>query len=380
MKIDVIQYFSLNIFSSILLIILLISMFSKKEIYRYSSRLFMHIIVAILFLLILEILSWVFDGIQTSIAKNLNFMFNTIFFVFSGIVAGFFASYVDYIIFKSKERLLKRMYYMHVLIILIVLGIINYFVPILFSLGEENIYSRGPLILLGLGLIGILMIYILFLVYLNKKRLKGKAITIYIFVLLPFFSAVLQMLSYGLLIMWSGMAIGVIIAYIFTETVSTSKDYLTKLHTRLMIVEYVERLIEKKIKFYIIMIDLDDYKTFNDELGHNEGDKILVNFSKVLSNNFHLNSVVSRFGGDEFVVVSQSSEKEILQNIKKIEATLKSFDSYPLIKKLKFSYGYSFNDLTQKRSIDSLLDDADNMMYRLKSEHKNMKRRRSDSV
>ncbi len=374
------QDFSLNIFSSILLIVLLISMFSKRELYRFSSRLFAHIIVAILLLLVLEILSWVFDGIQTSSARNLNFIFNTLFFVSSGVVAGLFASYVDYIVFKSKERLLKRLYYMHVFIILIILAIINCFTPILFSLSEENLYSREPWILLGLGLIGILMVVVLISVYQNRKRLQGKAITIYIFVLLPFITAVLQMVTYGLLIMWSGMAIGVVIAYIFTENISTSKDYLTKLRTRLMIVEYVERLIEKKTEFAVIMIDLDDYKSINDEFGHSEGDKVLVSFSDVLSKCFHLNSVVSRFGGDEFVIISKSTENEILSNIKKVEDALSNYDSYPLIKDLKFSYGYSFNSLDKITSIDSLLDDADRNMYQLKSEHKNLKRRKSDSA
>lgn len=378
--IDLIQDFSLNIFSSIVLIILLVSMFIKKEIYRFSSRLFGYIIVSILLLLILEILSWVFDGTETPIARNLNYIFNVLFFISSGILAGLFSSYVDYIIYKSKERLQKRLYYMHIFVFMIVLSIINHFNPILFSFNEENIYSREPLILLGLGSVGLLMVYILTLVFQNRKNLRKKSITINIFVLLPFFAAVLQMITYGLLIMWSGMAVGVIIAYIFTETISTSKDYLTKLHTRFMTVEYAERLIEKKTRFAVIMIDLDDYKSFNDEYGHSEGDKILVNFSKVLSKCFHLNSIVSRFGGDEFVIISQSSEKNILLSIKDIEDTLKSYDIYPLIKNLRFSYGYSFSDFNQNKSLDSLLDDADRNMYRLKSEHKNQNRRRSDKV
>lgn len=377
---ELIQDFSLNIFSSIVLIILLVSMYIKKEIYRFSSRLFGYIILAILLLLNLEILSWVFDGIETQIARNLNYIFNILFFISSGIVAGLFSSYVDYIVFKSKERLRNRLYYMHVFILLIVLIIINHFVPIIFGFSETNIYSRGPLILLGLGLVGLLMFYILFLVFQNRKRLQGKAITIYIFVLLPFFAAILQMITYGLLIMWSGMAIGVIIAYIFTETISTSRDYLTKLHTRLLIVEYVERLVQKKTEFSVIMIDLDDYKLFNDEHGHSEGDKILINFSKVLTQCFHSNSIVSRFGGDEFVIISQSNEEDILANIKHIEETLNKYEAYPLIKKLKFSYGYSFSKIDQVTSLDSLLDDADRKMYKLKSKHKNQNRRRSDSA
>ena len=376
--IEFFQDFSLNIFSSILLIILLISMFTKKETYRFSSRLFMRIIIAILILLILEVLSWVFDGIQTVTAMRLNFLFNTLFFMASGIVAGFFSSYVDYIIYKSRERLKKRLYYMHVSIIIIILGVINCFVPLLFTINSENIYSREPLILLGIGFVGVLMIYILGLVFLNRKKLEGNAPTIYVFVLLPFVTAVLQMVSYGLLIMWSGMALGVIIAYIFTETVNNTKDYLTKLNTRLMVGEYVERLIEKEVVFTVIMIDLDDYKSFNDNYGHSEGDKILINFSKLLSECFNENSIVSRFGGDEFVIVTQLNESNIHDNINDLISKISEFEHYPLLKEVKFSYGLSMNDTSKDMTFDSILDNADSKMYNLKAQHKNLKRRAND--
>jgi diguanylate cyclase (GGDEF)-like protein len=296
----------------------------------------------------------------------------------SGIVAGFFSSYVDYIIYKSRERLKKRLYYMHVSIIIIILGVINCFVPLLFTINSENIYSREPLILLGIGFVGVLMIYILGLVFLNRKKLEGNAPTIYVFVLLPFVTAVLQMVSYGLLIMWSGMALGVIIAYIFTETVNNTKDYLTKLNTRLMVGEYVERLIEKEVVFTVIMIDLDDYKSFNDNYGHSEGDKILINFSKLLSECFNENSIVSRFGGDEFVIVTQLNESNIHDNINDLISKISEFEHYPLLKEVKFSYGLSMNDTSKDMTFDSILDNADSKMYNLKAQHKNLKRRAND--
>ncbi len=376
--IDFFEQFSLNTFSIILLLILLVSMVSKKEIYRYSSRLFVRIIFSILMLLILEILSWSFDGIQNEFAKILNYLFNLVFFVSSGVLAGFFASYVDFLVFKSKERLKRRIYYMHSLIFLLVLGIINMFTPILFTISDSNVYERGPLIILGLGVVGILMVYILIIVYLNKDKVDQKISTIYIFILLPFIAAVLQMMSYGLLIMWSGMALGVVIAYIFTETISTSKDYLTKLYTRAVIDDYVDRLIDKNVSFSITMIDLDDYKLFNDKYGHKEGDKILVYFSKTLLSAFPDDSVVSRFGGDEFVIISYMNEIEVEDCFRRVREVLRNNQEYPLINNAMFSYGYSLNRSGQTQTLDKMLDDADRNMYQMKAVRKNLKRRVTD--
>ncbi|MFH1376400.1 MAG: GGDEF domain-containing protein [Candidatus Woesearchaeota archaeon] len=53
------------------------------------------------------------------------------------------------------------------------------------------------------------------------------------------------------------------------------------------------------------IFDLDGFKQFNDKKGHKEGDKVLIEFAKVLEKNTRLGDVLSRWGGDEFVVVLQ---------------------------------------------------------------------------
>lgn len=376
---DFIANFGLNLFSLTLLIILLLSMISKKEIYRYSSRLIMHIIISIAIMLGLEIFSWLFDGIDNSFARFLNYFFNLAFFVSSGIVLGFFATYIDFLIYKSKERIAKRLYYMHGFIIMIILGIVNLFVPLLFTVDSSNLYHREPFIILGFGIFSFAMFYFMIIAYLNKSILQTKTIvSIYVFMFLPFIAGALQMIFYGVIIMWSGMALGVVIAYIFTESISVSKDYLTKLYTRAIAVEYMERQIHKKNTFSVLVLDLDDYKLLNDKYGHKEGDKILVYFSNILLNVFGPTSIISRFGGDEFVIVSSYNSKEIDMQITRIEEELISHESYELIRDVKFSYGYTINKLGKVESVDEILDQADLKMYEVKSKHKNLRRRISD--
>lgn len=53
----------------------------------------------------------------------------------------------------------------------------------------------------------------------------------------------------------------------------------------------------------IAFIDLDDFKTVNDTLGHSAGDEILIDMGNILSELFRPNDIICRFGGDEFLIL-----------------------------------------------------------------------------
>lgn len=65
---------------------------------------------------------------------------------------------------------------------------------------------------------------------------------------------------------------------------------------------------DKNCKGYLFMIDVDDFKTVNDTLGHAMGDLALINLVKLLKENFRKADVVGRLGGDEFIVFMTNTE------------------------------------------------------------------------
>lgn len=65
---------------------------------------------------------------------------------------------------------------------------------------------------------------------------------------------------------------------------------------------------DKNCKGYLFMIDVDDFKTVNDTLGHAMGDLALINLVKLLKKNFRKDDVVGRLGGDEFIVFMTNTE------------------------------------------------------------------------
>lgn len=86
-------------------------------------------------------------------------------------------------------------------------------------------------------------------------------------------------------------------------------DSLTKLPNRHLLIEKLEKGIENakqhNTKIAVMFLDLDRFKIINDSLGHDIGDKVLVEVSKHLSDILRKDDSVCRWGGDEFVLLAE---------------------------------------------------------------------------
>ncbi|MEE1674801.1 sensor domain-containing diguanylate cyclase [Agarivorans aestuarii] len=125
----------------------------------------------------------------------------------------------------------------------------------------------------------------------------------------------------------------------------------------------------QNISLAIAYMDLDQFKPINDEHGHAEGDKALQLFAEQMRSTFRESDLFARMGGDEFVVLftdtNVADATDILQRFaKELTAAAKQHQlAYPLC----FSYGLLEVDFKQFKSIDSALEQADQLMYQNKS-------------
>ncbi len=98
-----------------------------------------------------------------------------------------------------------------------------------------------------------------------------------------------------------------------TNYYQAQHDMLTGLYNRRYFMEYMEplhqRLLEKNKISYMLLIDLDHFKTINDSLGHEIGDKLLIAVSKRLAAYSKDKYILARLGGDEFILVSDELDK-----------------------------------------------------------------------
>ena len=94
----------------------------------------------------------------------------------------------------------------------------------------------------------------------------------------------------------------------------SNRDDLTGLYNRRYFFERFEREVERAKRYNrclsIILMDLDHFKRYNDTFGHLSGDRALQAVANVLRENIRKVDIVSRYGGEEFVVVLPETDKE----------------------------------------------------------------------
>lgn len=154
-------------------------------------------------------------------------------------------------------------------------------------------------------------------------------------------------------------------------------DELTKLPNRKLLFNLSNDLIEANKNFALIFVDLNKFKYINDVFGHSAGDEVLVNFSRRLKKCLKDKGIVTRYSGDEFIIIYNNyidnDELQLFFNNVILEE-FKEPITFNNGKKVFMNFaagvsvypkdGNSFNDLINK---------SDFMMYSSKRSSKNSK-------
>ena len=202
------------------------------------------------------------------------------------------------------------------------------------------------------------------MMYMNKDRQNSKIVRgVLLFLLFPILGSIIQAFYNQLYYQFTGLAIGVLIVFVFLETTSGNKDYLTNLNTRRVLDEYLDNLVVNQLEFTVVMIDLDHFKEVNDHFGHQKGDEVLVEFANILLHTTKDKlSLITRLGGDEFLCILAKSDHEDYPNfIDNVKKAIKENALFIQFDDLDFSYGSTTYD--DNLSIDDLLRKVDVLMY-----------------
>ncbi|UPQ89916.1 GGDEF domain-containing response regulator [Vibrio sinaloensis] len=155
------------------------------------------------------------------------------------------------------------------------------------------------------------------------------------------------------------------------------EDGLTKVKNRRYVDEKLEEMIalhgRHQLPLSIILLDVDRFKLYNDNYGHLEGDKCLINIAKCLSQLFvRSGEVVGRYGGEEFVVLlGHTDGDKALQDAQRIKSALAKTaipHQYSDVSQVvTVSQGVLTLQPTGHENIDSLYKQADERLYRAKA-------------
>ncbi|HYI35317.1 MAG TPA: diguanylate cyclase [Thermoleophilaceae bacterium] len=149
-------------------------------------------------------------------------------------------------------------------------------------------------------------------------------------------------------------------------------DPLTGLANRALFKQSLEEALAQPAadgRVFVLFADLDDFKSVNDTLGHDAGDRLLIEVAGRLKGDVRSTDTVARLGGDEFVILragARDAEQESRRLLERVEASLRRpFNLDGQVVRSAASVGSAIADGTKEA--EALLVDADAAMYRVKS-------------
>mgnify|MGYP005835058095 CR=1 FL=1 len=154
-------------------------------------------------------------------------------------------------------------------------------------------------------------------------------------------------------------------------------DELTGLYNRrrffVLTEQYLKLSIRTKKRLLFLFIDMDNLKGINDHYGHNEGDQALIDLANILKKTFRESDIVARIGGDEFVVLSESTDGNGKKVMTRLYENIEDYNTKGSRRyTLSISVGTTQFDPKHPIPIDELLSKGDALMYAQK------RRRRKD--
>jgi diguanylate cyclase (GGDEF)-like protein len=152
-------------------------------------------------------------------------------------------------------------------------------------------------------------------------------------------------------------------------------DGLTKVFNRRALDRYLETITRKealKHNLYLLILDIDDFKSINDTYGHVVGDKILIFIANLLRKTLRDGDKVFRYGGEEFVVIlNRISEEKCEEIAKRILHTISSNNLLYKGDSVNVTISIGATNYQTGDTPDDLIDRADKALYRSKERGKN---------
>ncbi len=243
---------------------------------------------------------------------------------------------------------------------------VNLFVPIVFTVNENNVYARTNFFLLYLVLdTGFLLDGLV--LYLRTGKTGGvlKFFPVWLFIVPVFLSFIIQCVFYGVSTIWPFIAISIAGILVGLQNELVFRDPLTGLYNRYYL-DYLKQKISRKEtgELTAMMLDLNGFKEINDRYGHKAGDEALMDAAGILNGTVGALGTVIRYAGDEFIILLNTTDPDQVRHCQ--DDIRRGMDAYNLQNNKDFSLSASIGccplDL-RTDSVQDFLGMVDRKMY-----------------
>ncbi len=328
-----------------------------------EDRLLLGIMLLIVCACVADAASFAVDNRPGELFRGLSYVSNFVLFFANLVIGPLWVMLVSRHIYGNVSRF-QCVLMTSISGLVFALLIANFFYPVVFRISETNVYSRGPLFMVN-NLMEIAFMIDGVIIYLIGRARSGgvKFFPVLQFVWPIFICVCLQNFFYGISTVWVGIAVGFTSLMLALQNENIFIDKLTRLFNRY----YLDRIsgtLKRSNKIAMMMIDMNGFKSINDNLGHSQGDDALFSMAEILRETVESHGTAVRYAGDEFVIVINTDNEQVAASYRdKIKQKLADFNKKRIKKyKLSASIGMGIFDLKQN-NLDEILEIIDKRMY-----------------
>ncbi|WP_170114217.1 diguanylate cyclase [Kangiella spongicola] len=146
-------------------------------------------------------------------------------------------------------------------------------------------------------------------------------------------------------------------------------DRLTGLHNRYYLEMQFERYSNTFSHMAFVLIDVDHFKSINDELGHLVGDEVLIELSELLRRNTRKTDTLARWGGEEFAILCPETEPSQAETLAEKLRCMVESNNFNNVGKITCSFGISWT--ANQQTLRELYLIADKALYQSKRNGRN---------
>ncbi|TVP94301.1 MAG: GGDEF domain-containing protein [Acholeplasmatales bacterium] len=363
-----------NLYAALIALIILFSLYSQRDFTQLNHRQFYRMTILTILLLLMDMVAELTNGQPGMLAWGLHRSSLVFGYGAAGFVGVYWFMYIYHHLYGHRPlaKLAKVLLIVPALVLLL-LAIVSLFGNMLFIIDEDNVYQRGRFFIVNVVFMyGYATLALITLARHIRSMPRRDVLPLMSVPIFPMLGGVVQILYYGVLLLWPMTVLSLLVVYIFIQSKRVGIDTLTRLLNRHEFDLQIRTMPHGRKgheTYAAMMIDIDAFKTINDTYGHHVGDQVLRFVGKTLKAYFDPNQTIYRIGGDEFFIFFNRdpdvSLKEIVEAVKEAVSS-----SHPFSFAIQLSIGAADYEPSWFGDFLSFVAHVDMMMYADKRRHR----------